>query len=70
MRCAGGLFIRAGGFSLTGFDINLRLISQIIRLISRLINRLSEFVKLSFRALDPPRSGLSERLWVVCVLCI
>ena len=31
----------------------------------RLINRLSEFVKLSFRALDLRWSDLSEGLWVI-----
>ena len=64
MRCAGHLLIRAGGFSLAGFDINVRLISQINKVNKRIINRLSEFVKLSFRALDLRRSGLSDGLWV------
>ena len=57
--------MRAGGLSLAGFDINVRLISQINKVNKRLINRLSEFVKLSFRALDLRRSDLSEGLWVV-----
>ena len=67
MRCYSGLLIRAGGFSLTGFDINVRLISQINKVNKRIINRLSEFVKLSFRVLDLRRSGFSDGLWVVSV---
>ena len=45
----------------------MRLTSQINEVNKRIINRLSEFVKPSFRALDLRRSGLSDGLWVAFV---